>query len=165
MNNKLTNAILELMSALNEDQHPDAGREPVGENGAVPINRPEYDAHSLGEYIYGIRVENSAAAEGRIHACIHMQWPRLHCWISEQQQAGVQLEWRHSALTPNDVHVTVCKLGSLIEYTAIIERGVLLDMLLSSAKRDAILERHSCSELSEMAAEDLWALVMSYECL
>lgn len=155
MNEKLTTAILELMSVLDEDQHPDAGGEPGGD-------RPKYDTHRLGEFIYSIQV---GAAGECIHTDIHMQWPRLHRWIVEQQQAGVQLEWRPIALVPDDVHVRVNKQGSQIAYSAIIEQEVLLDMLLSSAKRDEILEQYSYAELSVRSAEDLWNMVIGYECL
>ena len=111
-----------------------------------------FEAYDSGEYIYGIRIDN--CLNGTIKAAIHVQWPRLHCWIADAQREGKELVWSHSAIGPESVHVHVGVAGSIINYTAILERSVLLNMLK---------ERGDVNP--EMAAEDMWNLVLKYECL
>ena len=112
-----------------------------------------FGAHNRGEYIYGVSIDNRL--DGNVKVTVHMQWPRLHCWIVNTQREGKKLLWDHSAVGPEDVHVRVRAEDSIINYTAILERPELLDMLKESG--------HQVSP--ETAAEDLWNLVLKYECL
>ena len=112
-----------------------------------------FETYDRGEYIYGVSIDNRL--DGNIKVDIHVQWPRLHCWIVNTQREGKKLLWDHSAVGPEDVHVRVRAEDSIINYTAILERPELLDMLKESG--------HQVS--SETAAEDLWNLVLKYECL
>lgn len=112
-----------------------------------------FEAYCRGEHIYGVSIDNRL--DGRVKVTVHMQWPRLHCWIVYAQREGKKLVWEHSALGPETVHVHVRSEDSIINYIAIIERPELLDMLKE--------HRHQVSP--ETAAEDLWNLVLKYECL
>lgn len=112
-----------------------------------------FETYDRGEYIYGVSIDNRL--DGRVKVTVHMQWPRLHCWIVNTQREGKKLVWDHSAVGPEDVHVHVRAEDSIINYTAILERPELLDMLKESG--------HQVSP--ETAAEDLWNLVLKYECL
>ena len=112
-----------------------------------------FKAYCRGEYIYGVSIDNRL--DGRVKVTVHMQWPRLHCWIVYAQREDKKLVWEHSALGPESVHVYVRAEDSIINYIAIIERPELLDML----------KEHGHQVSPETAAEDLWNLVLKYECL
>lgn len=112
-----------------------------------------FETYDRGEYIYGVSVDNRL--DGRVKVDVHMQWPRLHCRIVNAQREGKKLVWDHSAVDPESVSVHVRAEDSIINYTAILERPELLDMLKESG--------HQVSP--ETAAEDLWNLVLKYECL
>ena len=129
------NEIMNLVTALKND---------VGDS---------FEAYAQGEHIYSVYIENDIDGTGKVN--VHMQWPRLHCWIVNTQREGKKLVWKHSAGGPEDVHVYVRAEDSIINYTAILERPELLDMLKESG--------HQVSP--ETAAEDLWNLVLKYECL
>lgn len=112
-----------------------------------------FEAYDRGEHIYGVSIDNRL--DGNIKVDIHVQWPRLHCWIVNTQREGKKLVWDHLAVGPESVGVHVRAKDSIINYTAILERPELLDMLKESG--------HQVSP--ETAAEDLWNLVLKYECL
>lgn len=130
--------IMNLVTALKNDTGDDAAR---------------LEAYEQGEFIYGITIDNRLNGDAKV--VMHVQWPRLHCWIVNAQREGKKLVWDHSALGPEPVHVYVRAEDSIINYTAILERPVLLDML----------KEHGHQVDPEMAAEDLWNLVLKYECL
>lgn len=112
-----------------------------------------FETYDRGEYIYGVSIDNRL--DGNVKVIVHMQWLRLHCWIVNTQREGKKLVWDYSAVGPESVHVYVRAEDSIINYTAILERPELLDMLKESG--------HQVSP--ETAAEDLWNLVLKYECL
>lgn len=112
-----------------------------------------FETYDRGEHIYGVSIDNRL--DGNIKVDIHVQWPRLHCWIVNTQREGKKLVWDHWAVGPESVGVHVRAEDSIINYTAILERPELLDMLKESG--------HQVSP--ETAAEDLWNLVLKYECL
>lgn len=122
---------------------------------SAPYSADGLKAYSQGEYIYGIYVDNRL--DGNVKVSVHVQWPRLHCWIINAQREGKKLVWDHSALNPEVVHVHVKIAGSIINYTAILERSVLLDMLKEHG--------HDQDVDLKTAAEDMWNLVLKYECL
>lgn len=132
--------VLSLVAALQNDSN------------SIDDDSARFEAYSSGEFIYGIRVDNRL--NGNIKVEIHVQWPRLHRWIVDAQQEGKELEWGHSAIDPENVHVCVGVAGSIISYAAIVERPVLMDMLKEHGDVNP-----------EMAAEDMWNLVLKYECL
>lgn len=111
------------------------------------------EAYDRGEHIYGVSID--IRLDGRVKVIMHMQWPRLHCWVVYAQREGKKLVWDISAGGPEAVHVYVRAEDSIINYTAILERPVLLDML----------REHGYRVKPETAAEDLWNLVLKYECL
>lgn len=127
-----------LVTALQRDSGDDAAR---------------LEAYEQGEFIYGITIDNRLNGDAKV--IMHVQWPRLHCWIVNAQREGKKLVCEHSAGGPESVHVYVRTEDSIINYTAILERPVLLDML----------KEHGHQVDPEMAAEDLWNLVLKYECL
>lgn len=131
----LENEIMNLVTALKND---------AGDS---------FEAYDQGEYIYGVSIDNSI--DGNVKVTVNVQWPRLHCRIVSAQREGKKLVWRHSAGGPETVYVHVRAEDSIINYTAILERPELLDMLKESG--------HQVSP--ETAAEDLWNLVLKYECL
>ena len=131
----LENEIMNLVTALKND----AG--------------DRFETYDRGEYIHGVSIDNRL--DGNIKVDIHVQWPRLHCWIVNTQREGKKLVWYHSAGGPETVHVHVRAEDSIINYTAILERPELLDMLKESGYQVS----------PETAAEDLWNLVLKYECL
>lgn len=112
-----------------------------------------WKAYIQGEFIHGVTIDNSL--HGGVKVTMHVQWPRLHCWIVNAQREGKKLVWDHAALGPETVHVYVRAEDSIINYTAILERPVLLDML----------KEHGHQVDPETAAEDMWNLVLKYECL
>lgn len=132
------NEIMSLVTALQNDSHGEAAR---------------LEAYNQGEHIYGVRIDNRL--DGAVKVTVHVQWPRLHCWIVNAQREGKQLVWDHSALGSETVHVYVGVAGSIITYVAVLERPELLDML----------KEHGQQASPEMAAEDMWNLVFKYECL
>lgn len=111
------------------------------------------EAYIQGEFIYGVIIDNRL--NGGVKVVMHVQWPRLHCWIVNAQREGKKLLWEYSAGGPEAVHVYVRAEGSVINYTAILQRSVLLDML----------KEHGHQVSPETAAEDLWNMVLKYECL
>lgn len=144
MTSMIEDRVLALVAALQNDEHP------ARDDGA-----PEFDAYALGEHIYGVRVDNRLGREPQVD--IHVQWPRLHCWIVHNKQEGRQLTFSHSVLGPDDIHVHVGIAGSIINYTAILERSVLMNMLKECG--------HDQEVNPTTAAEILWKLVFKYECL
>lgn len=128
--------ILELIEAIHVDQ------------------QSSNDAYTAGEHIYSITLSNSVG--GHTEADVHVQWPRLHNWIVNAKQKGEKLECKHSAIDPEMVIVYFKVAGSCIKYSAILGRSVLLDLLL---------ERGVPLNLEAYAAEDLWNMVLKYECL
>lgn len=106
-----------------------------------------------GEYVYGIRIDNRL--DGRFEVDIHVQWPRLHRWILQAQQEGKTLLWSHSTLCAEEVHVHIGTTGSIITYTAIVDRATLADML----------KEHGHEPDPAASATALWRLVLKYECL
>ena len=106
-----------------------------------------------GEYVYGISIDNRL--DGRFDVDIHVQWPRLHRWILQAQQEGKTLLWSHTALYDEEVHVHVGSVGSIINYTAIVDRATLVDML----------KTHGHDPDVTASATALWKLVLKYECL
>lgn len=132
--------VLSLVAALQSDSN------------SIDDDSARFEAYNSGEFIYGIRIDNRL--DGNIKVNIHVQWPRLHHWIVTAQQESKELVWDHSTIDPESVHVHVGIAGSIISYTAILERPVLLDMLKEHGEVNP-----------EMAAEDMWNLVLKYECL
>lgn len=147
MTSMIEDRVMALVAALQNDEHP--ARE-GNDEGA-----PEFDAYALGEHIYGVRVDNRLGREPQVD--IHVQWPRLHCWIVHNKQEGRQLTFSHSVLGPDDIHVHVGIAGSIISYTAILERPVLVEMLKERG--------HNTPMPAGTPAETLWKMVLEYECL
>lgn len=106
-----------------------------------------------GEYVYGIQIDNRL--DGEFEVDIHVQWPRLHRLILQAQQEGKTLLWSHSTLCAEEVHVHVGTVGSIINYTAIVDRTTLADML----------KEHGHDPDTTASATALWKLVLKYECL
>lgn len=110
-------------------------------------------AYLAGEYVYGIQIDNRL--DGAFTVDIHVQWPRLHRWILQAQQEGKTLLWSHTALHDEEAHVHVGLVGSIINYTAIVDRATLADML----------KEHGHDPDPTASATALWKLVLKYECL
>lgn len=106
-----------------------------------------------GEYVYGIQIDNRL--DGGFKVDIHVQWPRLHRWIVQAKHEGKTLLWSHTALYDEEVHVHVGTVGSIINYTAIVDRATLIDTLKS----------HGYDSDPTATATALWKLVLKYECL
>ena len=136
--------VLNLIAAIQNDICSVCGADEADEDTC-------FEAHNLGEYIYGINITNQLSVGAR--AVIHVQWPRLHRWIVDAKQRGEELVWSHMALGPETVHVSVGIAGSAINYVVILDRPVLLDML------------HDQEVSPETSAEDMWNMVLKYECL
>lgn len=134
------NEIMNLVTALKNDAGDDVAR---------------FEAYDQGEYIYGVSIDNRL--DGTVKVTVHMQWPRLHCWIVNTQREGKKLLWDQSAVGPEDVHVRVRAEDSIINYTAILERPELLDMLKEHG--------HDQEVNPTTPAEVMWKLVLKYECL
>lgn len=110
-------------------------------------------AYIAGEYVYGIRIDNQLS--GGFEVDIHVQWPRLHRWIANAKQEGKTLLWSHSTLCDEEVHVHIGTVGSIINYTAIVDRTTLADML----------KEQGLDYDPTASATALWKLVLKYECL
>lgn len=106
-----------------------------------------------GEYVYGIQIDNRL--DGSFNVDIHVQWPRLHRWILQAKHEGKSLLWSHTALYDEEVHVHVGTVGSITNYTAIVDRATLIDMLKARG--------HDPDPTA--TATTLWKLVLKYECL
>lgn len=106
-----------------------------------------------GEYVYGIQIDNRL--DGGFTVDIHVQWPRLHRWIVQAKREDKTLLWSHTALYDEEVHVHVGTAGSIINYTAIVDRATLIDML----------KEHGHDSDPTATATALWKLVLKYECL
>lgn len=106
-----------------------------------------------GEYVYGIRIDNRL--DGGFEVDIHVQWPRLHRLILQAQKEGKTLLWSYATLHDEDVHVHIGFVGSIINYTAIVDRTTLADML----------KTHGHDPDVTASAAALWKLVLKYECL
>lgn len=106
-----------------------------------------------GEYVYGIQIDNRL--DGGFKVDIHVQWPRLHRWIVQAKHEGKTLLWSHTALYDEEVHVHIGTVGSIINYTAIVDRATLIDML----------KEQGFDYDPTASATALWKLVLKYECL
>lgn len=135
----LENEIMNLVTALKSASH----------------SADSVEAYNRGEFIYGVYIDDRL--DGDVKVNVHVQWPRLHCWAVNAQREGKELVWGHSAGDPEFVHVYAKVAGSIINYTAIFERPVLLDMLKEHG--------HDQDVDLKTAAEDMWNLVLKYECL
>ena len=144
MTSTIEDRVLALVAALQSDEHP------ARDEGA-----PEFDAYTLGEHIYSVHVDNWLGAEPTVD--IFVQWPRLHCWIVRNKQEGKQLAFSYSTLGPNDMRVRAGITGSIINYTAILERSVLVKMLKEHG--------HSLPMSADTPVETLWKMVLEHECL
>lgn len=136
------NEIMNLVDALKSEMRE-------GNNGTLQKDK----TYSAGEYVYGIQIDNRL--DGSFKVDIHVQWPRLHCWILQAQQEGKTLLWSHTALYDEEVHVHVGSVGSIINYTAIVDRATLADML----------KEQGFDYDPTASATALWKLVLKYECL
>ena len=136
------NEIMNLVDALKSETRE-------GDDGTLHKQK----TYLSGEYVYGIQIDNRL--DGSFKVDIHVQWPRLHRWILQAQQEGKTLLWSHTALYDEEVHVHIGTVGSIINYTAIVDRATLIDMLKS----------HGHDSDSTATATTLWKLVLKYECL
>lgn len=84
-------------------------------------------------YVYGIQIDGSFKVD------IHVPGFCKHSI------------WSHTALYGEEVHVHVGTVGSIINYTAIVDRATLADML----------KEHG----HDPDTTALWRLVLKYECL
>ena len=136
------NEIMNLVDALKSEMR---------KGDSTTLRRTE--TYSAGEYVYGIHIDNRL--DGSFKVDIHVQWPRLHHWILQAQHEGKTLLWSHTALYGEEVHVHVGTVGSIINYTAIVDRATLADML----------KEHGHDPDTTASATALWSLVLKYECL
>lgn len=125
------------------------------DSNSIDDDSARFEAYNSGEFIYGVRIDN--CLDGSTKVSIHVQWPRLHRWIVGAQQESKELVWDHSATCPENVHVHVGVAGSIISYTAILERSVLVEMLKE--------HEHYLPMPADTSAETLWKMVRKYECL
>lgn len=136
------NEIMNLVDALKSDMR---------EGDDTTLQR--HKTYLAGECVYGIQIDNRF--DGEFEVDIHVQWPRLHRLILQAQQEGKTLLWSHTALYDGEVHVHVGTVGSIINYTAIVDRTTLADML----------KEHGHDPDTTASATALWKLVLKYECL
>lgn len=161
MNIELENKIMELVEAIQADQFSTPEIDP--ETGLIG---PEYNAYDAGEHIYSITLNISPVrSEKRVDVLMHLQWPRFHMLHHELKQRFDVINFKTTALKPEEVHVQMSVPDRIITYVAILDRRECIEMLMERGVPESKLEDDLAVPACKAAAEDLWNEVLKYECL
>lgn len=153
MTKQIDELLIQLVDAIQADQHPEIPVDPV-----TGVKGPKYNAYDLGEHIYSVQISNNILGDVTIDT--FTQWPRLHHWIRERLDEHVELNLSYALVSEasDRILVKAIQRGSKIQRTAFLTRKVMLEML---QERGVPESRY----LPNGPIESLWFKVLDYECL